>query len=139
MYMLKNVLRNLSGKPATRLYPLEEREPFPAYRGVIHNDVQACIFCSTCARVCPTGAITADAKAGRWEYDPFLCVYCSACVEKCPTKCLKQESIHRKPSVRKFHVLRTGTPRVKKARADAAKARTDTVPAAAAKTEEWSV
>ena len=94
-----------------------------------------CIFCSTCARVCPTGAITVDAKAGRWEYDPFLCVYCSACVEKCPTKCLKQESIHRKPSVRKFHVLRTGTPRVKKARADAAKARTDTVPAAAAKTE----
>lgn len=34
MYMLKNVLRNfVRAKPATRLYPLEEREPFPAYRG----------------------------------------------------------------------------------------------------------
>ena len=49
MYMLPNVLRNLSGKPATRLYPLEEREPFPAYRGVITNDVAKCIFCNDVA------------------------------------------------------------------------------------------
>lgn len=119
MYMLPNVLRNLSGKPATRLYPLEEREPFPAYRGVITNDVEKCIFCNSCARVCPTDAITVDAKAGKWNYDPFLCVYCSACVEKCPTKCLQQEPVHRKPSVSKFVVQRTGTPRVKKAKAEA--------------------
>ena len=99
MYMLPNVLRNLSAKPATRLYPLEEREPFANYRGVITNAVERCIFCSTCARVCPTGAIVVDAKGGKWNYDPFLCVYCSACVEKCPTKCLLQEPIHRKPSV----------------------------------------
>ena len=114
MHMLKNVLRNLSGKPATRLYPLEEREPFPAYRGFFANDVEKCIFCNTCARVCPTDAITVDAKAGHWNYDPFLCVYCSLCVEKCPTKCLVQTPIHRRPSVAKFRVLRTGTPRVKK-------------------------
>ena len=122
MYMLKNVLRNLSGKPATRLYPLEEREPFPAYRGVITNDVERCIFCSTCAKVCPTDAITVDAKAGQWVYDPFLCVCCSACVEKCPTKCLMQVPTHRKPSVTKFRVLRTGTPRVKKSAGSKAKA-----------------
>ena len=114
MYMLPNVLRNLSAKPATRLYPLEEREPFASYRGVITNDVEHCIFCSACARVCPTGAIVVDAKGGKWNYDPFLCVYCSACVEKCPTKCLLQEPIHRKPSVSKFVVHRSGTPRTKK-------------------------
>ncbi|MDR1660080.1 MAG: 4Fe-4S binding protein [Desulfovibrio sp.] len=119
MYMLKNVLRNLSNRPATRLYPFEDRAPFPAYRGRIHNAVEECIFCSSCARLCPTGAIAVDSKAGRWEYDPFLCVYCSVCVEKCPTKCLKQECTHRTASVSKFLVSRTGTPRVKKAKAEA--------------------
>jgi len=119
MYMLPNVLRNLSGKPATRLYPLEEREPFPAYRGVITNEVEKCIFCGTCARVCPTNAIVVDAKAGKWDYDPFVCVYCAACVEKCPTKCLHQAPVHRKPSISKFVVHRTGTPRAKKAKAEA--------------------
>jgi ech hydrogenase subunit F len=118
--MLKNVLGNLSGKPATRLYPLEEREPFPAYRGRIHNNVEECIFCSSCARLCPAGAITVDAKAGRWNYDPFLCVYCAACVEKCPTKCLKQECTHRTASVVKFQVTKTGTPRVKKSKGESA-------------------
>lgn len=117
MFMLKNVLRNLSAEPATRPYPLEEREPFPAYRGRIYNNVEECIFCSSCARVCPTDAIRVDAKNGRWEYDPFLCIYCAACVEKCPTKCLKQDPAHRKPSVAKFRVLRTGTPRRKKTKA----------------------
>ena len=51
MYMLPNALHNLSSKTATRLYPLEEREPFPAYRGVITNDVENFIFCNSCARV----------------------------------------------------------------------------------------
>ena len=123
--MLKIVLRNLSGNPATRLYPIEERVPFPAYRGVITNDVERCIYCNTCARICPTDAITVDAKAGQWVYDPFLCVYCAACVEKCPTKCLVQQPIHRKPSVTKFRVLRTGNPRVKKN--DAAKAKGEAI------------
>ena len=114
MYMLKNILRNLSSGPSTRPYPLEEREPFQAYRGRIHNDVENCIFCSTCARVCPTNAIQVNIKEGRWEYDPFICVYCAACVEKCPTHCLKQDPTYRKPSITRFHVLKTGTPRRKK-------------------------
>lgn len=110
MQMLKNVLRNLAGEPATRAYPFEVREPLPGYRGRIYNDVENCIFCSSCQRICPTDAITVDAKEGIWNYDPFLCVYCSACVDKCPTKCLKQECTHRKPSVQKFMVQRKGTP-----------------------------
>ena len=114
MEMLKNVLRNLAGEPATRSYPFEAREPFPQYRGRIYNVVEDCIFCSTCQRVCPSEAITIDAKEGKWDYDPFLCVYCSACVDKCPTHCLKQENVHRKPSVEKFVVEKRGTPPKKK-------------------------
>jgi ech hydrogenase subunit F len=129
--MLKNVLRNLSSRPATRLYPLEDRAPFPACRGRIHNAVEECIFCSSCARLCPTGAIAVDSKAGRWEYDPFLCVYCSVCVERCPTKCLKQECTHRTASVGKFLVTRTGAPRVRKAKTEAREQK-----AAAAETAE---
>lgn len=117
MHMLKNVLRNLAGEPATRSYPFEVREPFKGYRGRIYNKVDECIFCSTCQRVCPTDAITVDPKEGIWTYDPFLCVYCSECVRRCPTKCLKQEFTHRKPSVQKFLVHRKGTPPKKKEKA----------------------
>ena len=120
MYMLKNVLRNLTAGPATRNYPLEKREPFKTYRGRLHNNVEKCIFCSTCARVCPTNAITINAKEAKWEYDPFVCVYCAACVEKCPAHCLAQDPEYRKPSVSQFHVLRVGTPRAKKKPAAAA-------------------
>lgn len=110
MEMLKNVLCNLAGGPSTRPYPVEQRLPFKEYRGIIYNKVDGCIFCGMCQRLCPTDAITIDAKTGLWTYDPFLCVYCSACVDKCPTECLKQENVHRKPSTEKFIVQKRGTP-----------------------------
>lgn len=118
VYMLKNILHNLVNDYATRPYPFELREPLKGYRGRIYNEVEDCIFCSSCARKCPTGAITVDPKAGTWIYDPFLCVYCSACVDICPTKCLKQDHIHRKPSVSKFLVTKQGTPPKKKGKAE---------------------
>lgn len=114
MYMLKNVLRNLSSGPSTRPYPLEEREPFQAYRGRIHNDVENCIFCSTCARVCPTNAIQVNIKEGRWEYDPFICVYCAGPAWKnAPrTASSRIRPTENRPSLRVL-VLKTGTPRRK--------------------------
>lgn len=116
MYMLKNILQNLVNDYATRPYPYEVREPLKGYRGLIYNQIEDCIFCSSCARKCPTDAINVDPKEGLWIYDPFLCVYCSACVDICPTHCLKQEAVHRKPSVSKFLVQKQGTPPKKKAK-----------------------
>ena len=87
----KMTLRSLFSKPATVRYPYEKRELenlFPALRGHVVNDLDACILCGMCQRVCPAGAITVDRKAEDWSIDPYSCIQCANCVHECPKKCL---------------------------------------------------
>nr|WP_027182880.1 4Fe-4S binding protein [Desulfovibrio inopinatus] len=110
MFMTKNILRNISKKSATRLYPFEVREPFENYRGELINDIDSCIFCGMCSRVCPSQCITVDRKTGEWTCDPFACVYCGICVDACPPKCLSQKSVHRTSSPVRLMMEMQGTP-----------------------------
>lgn len=111
MYMLSNVLRNISKKYATRLYPFQTRPAFEGFRGRLVNNIDDCIFCKSCQIKCPSQCITVDPKAGTWECDPFACVYCSVCVDVCPTKSLNMVNVHRAPSHEKFAMFQQGTPR----------------------------
>ena len=45
-----------------------------------------CIQCGKCAKVCPTGAITQNAKTGVYMINKKLCNGCGACAEACPMK-----------------------------------------------------
>ena len=45
--------------------------------------VQNCIMCGKCARTCPEGAITQNAK-GVYMVNKKLCTGCGKCVEACP-------------------------------------------------------
>ena len=45
--------------------------------------VQNCIMCGKCARTCPEGAITQNAK-GVYMIDKSKCVGCGECVKACP-------------------------------------------------------
>jgi ech hydrogenase subunit F len=82
--MLSNVVRNLFGTPATEAYPFQKRE-LEGYRGKLANDIESCIFCGACARVCPSRCIVVDAKGCTFECDPNACVQCGVCEEACPT------------------------------------------------------
>lgn len=87
----KMTLRSLISKPATVRYPYEKRELYPAMRGHLVNDIDACILCGMCAKVCPADALTVDRKAGEWTINPYKCVQCANCVRACPKSSLTME------------------------------------------------
>lgn len=86
--MLSSILKNLTSKPATRLYPFEKREAFKDTRGKLDIDIDACIFCGICSKKCPSDAIVVNKAEKSWEVDPFKCVMCSVCCDVCPKKCI---------------------------------------------------
>lgn len=99
--MLKPVMKNLVSKPATRLYPVEVREPFPGTRGHLQLDTELCIHCTICAKKCPANCITVEREQKIFNFDPYACVMCSVCVEACPKSALSMNSYWRKPGVTK--------------------------------------
>lgn len=90
-------------------YP-HEQLPIPdngRYR--LHNEIDDCIVCDKCAKVCPVDCITIDAikateeigkasdgspirlYAATFDIDMAKCCYCGLCTVVCPTECLTME------------------------------------------------
>ncbi|MCF7935043.1 MAG: 4Fe-4S binding protein [Synergistales bacterium] len=97
MEMLTVVLRNLLSKPMTVPFP-DEAIPFAdKYRGRHLYELEKCVSCSLCARVCPNRAIVmVQAPEGERERYPRLypevdfgkCCFCGLCQDICPTGAL---------------------------------------------------
>lgn len=87
--MLSSILKNLTSKPATRLYPFEKRESYKNIRGKLEIDIDTCIFCGICSKKCPSDAIVVNKAEKSWEVDPFKCIMCSVCCDACPKKSIK--------------------------------------------------
>ena len=113
-FMLPSILRNVFSGPATRPYPANPRQPFADARGELVNDPETCIFCSICAKKCPSQCLVVDKELGTWEWDPFACVYCGVCAEACPTKSLRQTNVRRAVARDKQSVAVQGQPKPKK-------------------------
>lgn len=99
--MTKTVMRSLFSRPATHLYPFEEKRYFPGSRGRIAIRVEACVFCGLCAKKCPTAALAVNRETKTWTIDRLRCVTCNYCVEVCPKKCLAMQEQHGVPTVTK--------------------------------------
>ncbi|GAL83052.1 hypothetical protein MYP_278 [Sporocytophaga myxococcoides] len=90
----------------TLQYP-HEAIPVPdngRYR--LHNEIDDCIVCDLCAKICPVNCIEIDAiksteeigktsdgstkriYAGTFDIDMAKCCYCGLCTTVCPTECL---------------------------------------------------
>ncbi|MCI9128806.1 MAG: 4Fe-4S dicluster domain-containing protein [Eggerthellaceae bacterium] len=95
-------LRSMFKKPETLQYPKETKAPYPGQKGHVVNDVDGCILCGMCQRVCPCHCITVEKKERRWGIEPFMCIQCGSCVASCPTSCLSMDPAPTSISAEKF-------------------------------------
>ncbi|WP_300364779.1 4Fe-4S binding protein [Hydrogenimonas sp.] len=52
-------------------------------------DMETCTACQMCYRICPTGALSSDARNSRIYFDAMMCVKCRACHDTCEPDSLK--------------------------------------------------
>lgn len=104
-----NPLKNLqffARKPVTEI--LQPRPASASYRGFHINDLDKCIGCSSCQKICDNAAITMveipsieeDASKGLRNLRPAIdygrCCWCALCVDICPTGAIEmsREYVH---------------------------------------------
>jgi NADH-quinone oxidoreductase subunit I len=94
-------IRYLGRRTVTLQYP-DEMVPVAArYRGFHEYQIERCIACQSCVRVCPVNCIVLEtdgkgkaALVKRYAIDYSRCLLCGLCVEPCPTECLHMGKIH---------------------------------------------
>jgi ech hydrogenase subunit F len=99
--MTRMTLKWALSSPVTCHYPFEPRVPLADSRGRLVFTKETCVYCSVCAKRCPTGALTVARTQKRWGIDRLLCITCGNCVEVCPRKSLALETAHDVPVVTK--------------------------------------
>src|SRR4051812_15427294 len=93
-------------------YPYE-MQPVPdngRYR--LHNEIDDCIVCDKCAKICPVNCIdiepikateeigkTSDGTpkriyAAKFDIDMSKCCFCGLCTTVCPTECLPRQKVY---------------------------------------------
>jgi NAD(P)H-quinone oxidoreductase subunit I/formate hydrogenlyase subunit 6 len=92
--MERDLLKNLTKKPATLCYPLEKDTPVEGMRAKIAWTIEKCIGCGLCPRICPSKAIELTEKGSKAEitYHVDRCLFCGECVDICPTKAIETTS-----------------------------------------------
>ena len=91
---------------ATIQYPHQELPVPDAGRYKLHNEIDDCIVCDKCVKICPVNCITIEPikateeigrtsdgtpkriYAAKFDIDMGKCCFCGLCTTVCPTECL---------------------------------------------------
>jgi len=87
----KTAAKYLFKKPITFNFP-PEHQWTDRWRGRHLLDINKCISCGICERMCPNRAITMTIKENGKKYpqiDYARCCFCGLCADSCPTKALR--------------------------------------------------
>lgn len=97
--MSKLALKWAVRKPPTSQYPFEPRKIIAGSRGRLVFTKDNCVYCTVCAKKCPTGALMVNRAQKTWVIDRLRCITCGYCVEVCPKKSLELSTAHETPAV----------------------------------------
>jgi len=104
--------QNQSQGLVTLTYPYESLPVPEVGRYRLHNEIDDCIVCDLCAKICPVNCIEIDAikatedigltsdgtkkrlYAATFNIDLAKCCYCGLCTTVCPTDCLTMTKVY---------------------------------------------
>lgn len=91
MAMEDELFGNLRKKPITLRFPYERAEPVERMRAKVTWEIEKCIGCTLCARICPSKAVELMGKGRNAEIRYYVgrCLFCGECVDICPTKAIQ--------------------------------------------------
>ncbi|MCK4825899.1 NADH-quinone oxidoreductase subunit I [bacterium] len=96
--MAAEVFKNMFKKPITVRFPAESIPIAEGYRGEHDYDINKCISCGLCARICPNKAIEMVEAPKKYKnkykktypkIDLGKCCFCGLCQDICPPGALK--------------------------------------------------
>jgi formate hydrogenlyase subunit 6/NADH:ubiquinone oxidoreductase subunit I len=110
MTILKVLLRQLFGKPATNPFPASRAPKSataflqaiqdkrvaanppvavpPGFRGKLQYDREKCIGCQLCIKVCPGKVIEFIPEQKKVKFFITRCCFCAQCADVCPVDCI---------------------------------------------------
>jgi len=92
-------LKSFVSPKVTYAYPDKPLDLPDRFRGIQYLDIDKCIVCNMCAKICPTECITLTGKPNpdpekkgkvleTYDINFEICILCDLCTEVCPTEAI---------------------------------------------------